>query len=104
MSLPAALLSTTCDIYRPFGAASPTFSNVPCHLAADFSNGRAPSTNALMWSHYLLVDAGVDLRDGCSRNLAAKEESFADGDMVVVPSGAGNTSYVVVWVEYVSRG
>jgi hypothetical protein len=104
MALPAALLTTTCDVYRPFGAASPTLTNVPCHLAAVFGEGQPRSANALWWTHYLLVDAGVDVRDGCARSAGADAVTYADGDQVVVPAGADHTSYVVVWVEVVARG
>ena len=101
MSLPAALLTTTCDVYRPFGAPTPTLTGVPCQLVGDFAGGQPRSVNAFWWSHYLLVDAAVDVRDGCSRTPGVDAPTYGEGDMVVVPSGAGNTRYVVVWVEYV---
>jgi hypothetical protein len=101
MSIPAALLTTTCDIYRPFGDASPTTTGVPCRLTPALAsvNGRLVS-GQLGWSHTLDVQPGVDVRDGCSRAEGATTIDFADGDEVRV----GGSRYVVVWVETVGRG
>ncbi len=101
MSLPAALLPTTCDVYRPFGAASPLTAGVPCRLTPDLA---ARTLGGLAWTHALDVQPGVDVRDGCSRTAGADAITFADGDEVRVPGGAGGTRYVVVWVETVGRG
>jgi hypothetical protein len=105
MSLPAAVLTTTCDVYRPFGAASPTTTGVPCRLtpALAAATGRGFGSS-LAWTHTLDVQPGVDVRDGCSRTADADAIDFADGDEVRVPGGAGTTRYVVVWVETVGRG
>jgi hypothetical protein len=106
VTIPSRLLTTTCDIFRPFGAASPTATGVACRLVACLERGRGgyASTNYLAWSHYLDVDDTVDVRDGCSRAAGTTLVSYADGDGVRVPSGAGNTTYVVVWVTMVNRG
>jgi hypothetical protein len=104
MSLPSSLLTTTCDIYRPLGAPSPTVSGVPCQLVPAFAQGQPVGPTALIWTHYLLVNPGVDIRDGCTRGAGLDSISYADGDGVVIPGGAGNTRYAVVWVEYVYRG
>ena len=101
MSIPAHLLTTTCDIYRPFGAGSPTTSGVPCRLTPALG---AVSDSGLTWTHALDVQPAVDVRDGCSRAAGAAAITFADGDEVRVPGGAGTTRYVVVWVETVGRG
>jgi hypothetical protein len=97
----ASLLPTTCDIYRPFGAASPTATGVPCQLSADLARGTWGGE--LTWTHVLDLMAGVDLRDGCTRTVGDNAIAYADGDEVRIPSG-GATRYVVVWVETVSRG
>jgi hypothetical protein len=104
MPIPASLLTTTCDIYRPFGAASPTYTGIACRLTATLARGRAidPKTS-LMWTHTLDVQDSVDLRDGCTRLADANAITFADGDEVRVPSGTANR-YVVVWVEVVGMG
>src|SRR5690242_11034070 len=102
MSIPPLFLTTTCDIYRPFGAASPAATGVPCRLTTcSTAAGRA---GAAVWTHTLDVQPGVDLRDGCTRTAGADDQTYADGDEVRVPGGAGSTRYVVVCVEVVGRG
>ncbi|MFO0808972.1 MAG: hypothetical protein U0746_10140 [Gemmataceae bacterium] len=92
-------LTTTCDIYRPFGAASPLTTGVPCRI----SPGGPTITDGPHWTHTLDVQPGVDLCDGCSRTAGADAMTYADGDEVRVPSG-GATRYVVVGFETVARG
>src|SRR5437867_4154710 len=104
MSLPSNLLPTTCDLYRPYTAASPTTSNIPCQLVCDLAGGRPRGSGNLLWTHYMLVNSDVDIRDGCTRAAGADALTYADGDGLRIPSGAGNTRYVVVWVECVQRG
>jgi len=104
MALPSALLNTTCDLYRPFSASSPLVTGIPCHLANDLAGGRVPGGSGLTWTHYLLIDESVDVRDGCTRTAGSNTLTYADGDKVIIPSGGSNTRYVVVWVEYVQRG
>jgi hypothetical protein len=97
--IPTPFLTTTCDIYRPFGAGSPTTSNVPCRLTPRVAEaGSDPE-----WSHILDLQPGVDIRDGCTRTAGSSSMTYADGDQVNVPSG-GTTRYVVVRVEVVNRG
>src|SRR5436309_676364 len=92
MSLPAILLTTTCDIYRPFGAASPTTTGVPCRLAPAAADGsRAGSLN---WTHTLDLQPGVDVRDGYTRPSGGASLSYADGDEVRVPSGGSPLQYL----------
>src|SRR5437763_16090318 len=99
MSLPVAFLTTTCDIYRPFGAGSPLTTGVPCRLTPALETVEAPAR-----SHTLDLQPGVDVRDGCTRTAGTAAIDFADGDEVRVPGGAGTTRYVVVWVETAGRG
>ena len=101
MPVPACLLTTTCDIYRPFGAASPTATGVPCRLATCQAGAARPGP--MVWSHTLDLQPGVDIRDGCTRAAGTDALTYADGDEVRVPSG-GSTRYVVVWVETHNRG
>jgi len=103
MALPSPTLTHTCDIYRPFGAGSPTTTGVSCRLTPTLAAGSGkPTVTALAWTHTLDVQPGVDIRDGCSRTAGANAINVADGDEVRVPAGA--TRYVVVWVETVGRG
>ena len=101
MILPADAVPATCDVYRPFGAGAPTYSNVPCRLVADFARGRL--ANGPTWTHCLVLDASADVRDGCTRAAGAADVSYADGDEVRVPAGSGSR-YAVVWVEAVDPG
>lgn len=104
MPLPANLLPTSCDIYRPFGATSPMLTGIACRLTATLARGRAidPKTS-LMWTHTLDLQDSVDIRDGCTRLANTDAINFADGDEVRVPSGS-SSRYVVVWVEVVGMG
>jgi hypothetical protein len=105
MAIPAQLLTTTCDIYRPFGDATPIATDIPCRLTPAFAAGTdKKSDTTISWTHMLDLQPGVDLRDGCSRTTGENAVDYADGDEVRVPGGAGTTRYVVVWVETVSRG
>jgi hypothetical protein len=103
MTIPPDLVPSTCDIYRPFGAGAPTYTNVPCRLVADFPRSRAAGT-VPEWTHYLVVDIGVDVKDGCTRAAGSSGLTYADGDEVRVPGGAGTPRFVVVWVETVDAG
>jgi hypothetical protein len=99
MSLPSSVYTTTCDIYRPFGAGSPTATAVPCKLVGDLSRGRGSGlSSVLSWTHYIDVDDGLDIRDGCIRSPGSDAVTYYEGDEIRIPTGA-TTKYVVVWVE-----
>ena len=102
MPLPINQLSTTCDIYRPFGAIGATLAGVVCRLVPDLARGQA-GTGSLSWTHYLDLEDSVDVRDGCTRTAGRDAVNFADGDEVRIPNASGSR-YVVVWVEVVNRG
>ncbi len=101
MSIPAQFLTTTCDIYRPFGAASPAATGVPCRLTT--CSTAASRSGPAVWTHTLDLQPGVDIRDGCTRTAGSDAQTYADGDEVRVPAG-GSTRYVVTCVEVVARG
>ncbi len=104
MSIPASLLTTTCDIYKPFGAATPTTANVPCRLVADLYRGRGTSpNNTVAWTHFVDVQDTVDIDDACDRTAALNTINYNDGDELRIPSG-GSARYVVVWVEMRNTG
>src|SRR5262245_40048756 len=102
MALPSGYTTTTCDIYRPFGAGAPTTTGVACRLVADIVRGRVGNP-VLVWSHYMDVADTVDVRDGCIRLGAVDAIGYVDGDEVRIPNASGSR-YVVVWVEMVHRG
>jgi hypothetical protein len=102
MAIPPDLLGSTCDIYRPFGAGAPTYTNVPCRLVSDMPRGN--TLGGLVWTHYLVVDVAVDVQDGCTRALASPAVTYADGDEVRIAIGAATPRFVVIWVENVDVG
>lgn len=104
MAIPTNLIPTTCDVYRPFGAGAPTYSNVPCRLLSDFARGRTAAGTPAEWTHTLVLDPSADVRDGCTRTAGASGIVYADGDEVRVPGGASTPRFVVVWVEIVDPG
>ena len=80
-------------------------SDLPCRLRPDLAAGtRAMATGPVGWTHALDFNPGADVRDGCTRTAGDCMVTYADGDEVRVPGGAGTTRYVVVWVETVGRG
>jgi len=102
MPIPTNQLTTTCDIYRPFGAGAPTTTGVACRLVPDLARGRA-AIGGLCWTHYIDLDDSVDVRDGCARPAGGDSVNFFDGDEVRIPNASGSR-YVVVWVEVLNRG
>ena len=102
MPLPTFVTTTTCDLYRPFGAASPLTTGIACRLVPDLAVGRGMNGALLSWTHYLDMDATVDVRDGCTRLAGADSLQFADGDELRIPNGSGSR-YVAVWVEWHNR-
>lgn len=103
MSIPNDLLPTTCDVYRPFGAATATYTNLPCRLIPDLARGRTDQAQ-LNWTHYLMLQPGVDVLDGTTRTMGTDILNYADGDEIRVPTGASTPRFVVVWVETVDKG
>jgi len=102
VSLPSSLLTTTCDVHRPFDSVSAMASGVACRLSSDLARGTGrPSNASLVWTHILDVQPGVDIRDGCTRTAGTNAIHYADGDEIRTPDGA---RFVVVWVETVGQG
>ena len=104
MSLPVSA-NTTCDIYRSGNAppAAPNVAGVACHLRPDWRAGQEQGTRAglpagLTWTHVLLVDVSVDIRDRYIGTLTDMVQ-----DSIWVPDKNG-TKFVVTFVERVGRG
>jgi hypothetical protein len=97
-----SMWTSTCDVYRPFGAASPTTSGIVCRLVPDMANGQQPG--GLSWTHYVDLPADVDVRDGCGRSLGSLTINYADGDELRIPGGSDGARFVVVWVEHHNQG
>ncbi|MSR53785.1 MAG: hypothetical protein EXS09_10915 [Gemmataceae bacterium] len=101
MATPPGLIDL-CDIYRPFGAGAPTYTNVVCKLVADLERGRIDG--AIVWTHYLLLATSDDIRDGCTRIAEGNAITYADGDEVRMTIGSSTPRFVVAWVETVDAG
>jgi len=104
MSLPVPP-NATCDIYRAANAppAAPDVAGVPCHLRPDWQGGqehgdRAGLPAGMAWTHVLLVDVAVDIRDAYTGGLTRVAQ-----DKVYVPDKNG-TPFNVVFIERVFRG
>ena len=99
MALPQSP-NTTCDIYRVATTppAAPAVAGVPCVLRPDFREGQRASTIARVWTHLLLIDPAVDLRD-----YYTGASGTAEQDSVYIPDQAG-TRYRVVFIERVGLG
>jgi hypothetical protein len=103
MPLPSALLPQTCDIFRA-GAGSAAATNVPCQLVPAFDRGRQRFTGeANAYTHYLIVDAAVDIRDG-SAGIGSNNPASADTVKIPGNNAASAVAYAVVYVEYHNRG
>src|SRR5439155_13885871 len=104
MAIPTDLLQSTCDIYRPFGAGTPTHSAIACRLVADFARGRLASGGVPEWTHYIELDVSADVVDGCTRAAGAYTPTYADGDEVRIAVGGATRRFAVVWVEVIDAG
>lgn len=103
MTLPGWMLPQTCDVYRP-GATPPAATNVACQLVPAFDHGRQRFSGEVnAYTHYLLVDASVDVRDG-STGVASNNPANADTIKVPGNNAVSAVSYTVVYVEYLNRG
>ncbi len=102
MALPIAA-NVTFDIYRA-GVAPPTDPDVVGvvgHLTCDFRGGQEGGdrlTNALCWTHILLIDVNVDIRD-----CYVGQGSYFAEDNIYIPDKDG-TRFEVVFIERLHRG
>ena len=103
MSLPVPA-NATCDIFHvgsmpPLG--SPAATGVPCVLQCDWRGGQEAgdrNSSANMWTHVLLLDFSVDIRDAYTGN-----NSQSPQDAVFIPDQHG-TRFNVIFIERVQRG
>ncbi len=101
MILTDSIFTSSCDIYRPFGAGWPTTSSISCRLIP--STPTEVSGLGTLFSDYIDLDESVDIRDGCTRTAGTTTVVYADGDEVRIPNASG-TRYVVTWVVTMNRG
>jgi len=101
MSLPIAP-TTTCDIYRTgiTPPATPSVAGVPCVLQNDWrggQQGRDRVAGTLTWTHVMLVDVTVDIRDAY-----VGASTLSPQDAVYIPDHTG-TGYNVIFIEIVDN-
>lgn len=102
MSLPTTA-NTTGDIYRSGVGppAAPSVAGVACHLDANFARGLEVGESTAVanrFTHVILVDATVDVRD--DYNLGAVGVNL---DSVYIPDKNG-TAFKVIFVERKLKG
>lgn len=100
-----APFTDTFEIRRAFGSGTVTTSGLDCTWRSDFSRSRQRQAGAqVFWTHIMVCEASVDIRDGSTRGAGGTIYSYADGDEVRIPSGASSPRFVVAWVETVNKG
>lgn len=102
MSLPVPF-NVTCDLYHTGNAppADADASGLRGHLSAHYATGLrggAASEADLKYTHILLVDSTVDIRD----DYEVSSPATTDSDAVYIPDQDG-TKFVVVFVEMIQR-
>jgi hypothetical protein len=108
MALPVPA-NTTCDLYRfnNHPPSPPDVAAVPCHLQGDFTRRMETGEKevpSLRYTHVLLVDVSVDVRDGFTTWPPQGQPGPATNyDQVFVPNQNG-TLFKVVFVERCGRG
>jgi hypothetical protein len=99
MSIPTQP-NATCDIYRNGNTppSTPDVAGVSCFLRPDFSRGRFQQASEVTWTHTMLVDVSIDVRDGYSG-----QSTWTQQDSIYVPDKNG-TKFNVVLCERTMRG
>jgi hypothetical protein len=102
MTLPVAS-NTTCDIYRTGHAppSAPDVAGVAGCLKPDYRMGSQNSEGLAyrIWTHVLLVDTSVDIRDGYTTASTGPSNTL-NQDTLYIPDKNG-VKYFVVFVEQV---
>lgn len=93
--------ASTLSVYRPFGSGTLLEGNVPCYV---YPGTRGPVSSNFAFNfpdfdYVLIVGDSVDIRDGNTRTVDVDGVAYHDGDEVRIPSGSGNSRFVVVRVE-----
>jgi hypothetical protein len=102
MSLPYAP-NNTCDIYRQGNSppSAPDVAGVPIFLKPDWLRGQEAGDrgdNTLTWTHIMLADAGVDVRDYYGGGSAGSPQ-----DQLYIPDRNG-TRFQVIFIERIGVG
>ena len=102
MSLPYAP-NNTCDVYHTPNVppAAPDVAGVNIYLKPDWVRGQEAGdrgANTLSWTHIMLAETGVDLRDYYGSAAAGAPQDF-----VYIPDQNG-TRFQVTFIERVAVG
>ena len=102
MALPIPA-NTLCDVFRAGTGppAAPAIKAVPGFVQGDWRGGQEAgdrNVNALAWTHVMLVDIGIDIRDAYTGHCTAAMQ-----DTIYIPDENG-TGFVVVFIELLQRG
>jgi hypothetical protein len=102
MSMPYAA-NNTCDVYRAGNAppAAPDIAAVSIYLRPDWVRGQEAGdrgANTLTWTHIMLADFSVDLRDFYGGDAAGAQQ-----DDVYIPD-KNATRFKVVFIERIGAG
>jgi hypothetical protein len=73
------------------------------YLQPRVQDGRFGSAQWLKWTHWLLLNPGVDIRDAYNSQLDPSRNN-ALADTVVLSGGSSQTAWYVVFVEAVNIG
>src|SRR5262249_38243537 len=91
--------TTTCDVYRPFGAGAPTEIGIPCRLVPNL-NQVVRGAEGVSWTHYIDLPAVTDTQDRFTRAAPPPDVRYANGhELRGGPVRSGG-----VWVELHMRG
>lgn len=103
MSLPVAA-NKLCQVYHNPNTPpnAPDVANVPCFLKPAWVAGQEHGDWAafgLVWTHIMLVDSSVDLRD----SYGGQEFLNTAGDIITIPDVNG-TKFTVIFIELLHAG
>lgn len=87
--------------FRNIAVSAAPGGTAPCILTRDWRWAQAEGerrVNALAWTHFMLIDAAVDVRDGYTGAC-----TFSPQDTVYIPDANG-TQFTVIFVELCCRG
>lgn len=92
------------SVRYPFGGSTVVESGTSGTLIDSLTCGRSSLGNSLVYSHLLVCNPGVDVRDKIVRNPGGNSWIYSDGDEVRVLAYFGYIRFVVVWVAYIPDG
>jgi hypothetical protein len=98
------ITNSKCQIYHSpnLPPAAPDVADVPCILKPDWAAGQEGGdrgTLQLVWTHIMLIDATVDIRD----SYAGAGAFNPQGDIAYIPEST-SMGYTVIFIEVIQPG